>query len=268
MYTPLHGSMLELYRRLDALFAGWAGECGAEEYLFPAYIPAQALARLNYFESFPHLATFPVALDADPANLHEFAAGNASLEDGTLRLARLAPTREVLTPAACYHFYHTLQGLRASAPLYLTTRATCFRREAHFVPMERQWSFSMREIACIGTGEEVKDFLGRMQGKAAAFLERIRLPVRWQAATDPFFDPSHSAGYLAQRLDPVKTEMVLDGRLAVGSVNFHRNYFGEAFDLQRDGAPASSGCIAFGLERWTQAVSSVYGTRPEGWPLP
>jgi hypothetical protein len=90
--------------------------------------------------------------------------------------------------------------------------------------------------------------------------------VRWQAATDPFFNPSSNPKYLAQRLDPVKTEMVYGGDLAIGSVNFHRNYFGETFAIERGGEPAFSGCVAFGLERWLYAFTDHFGPNPTDWP--
>lgn len=266
--SAFHGPLLDLYRRLDRLFAGWAAECAAEEHLFPAFIPAEALARLNYFQSFPHLATFPVALEDDPSNLREFSAANAAPGGEAVRLTRIVPPREVLTPAACYHFYHGLQGTQSGQPIYLTTRATCFRRETYYAPLERQWSFAMREIVCIGTAEEVQRFLARLRGKLTAYFSGHDLPVAWCGATDPFFDPSHNPRYLAQKLDPVKTEMVFAKRLAIGSVNFHRNYFGEAFDIRRDGEAAFSGCVAFGLERWMYAYLSRFGPHEQDWPLP
>jgi hypothetical protein len=70
-----------------------------------------------------------------------------------------------------------------------------------------------------------------------------------------------------QKLDPVKIEMVFNGDLAIGSVNFHRNYFGEAFRITRAGADAYSGCIAFGVERWIFAFLTHFGTDEAGWPV-
>lgn len=263
-----HGPLLELYQRLDRLFAGWATECGAEEHLFPTFIPAAALARMNFFESFPHLVTFPVALDEDPSNLKEFSAINAGAGNAAVQLTRIAAPREVLTPAACYHFYHSLRGTRCEQPRYLTTRATCFRRESRYAPLERQWSFTMREIVCIGTAREVRNFLAHAQDSLTAYFRRLELPVEWRGATDPFFDPSRNPRYLAQKLDPVKTEMVFADRLAIGSVNFHRNYFGEAFDIRRDDEAAFTGCVAFGLERWIYAWLARFGPDARAWPLP
>jgi hypothetical protein len=69
-----------------------------------------------------------------------------------------------------------------------------------------------------------------------------------------------------QKLDPVKTEMVFENRLAIGSVNFHRNYFGEAFDIQCGGEAAFSGCVAFGVERWIAAWLSTFGPQSGDWP--
>ena len=262
----LSGDLLLLERRLEEVFLGWAAEERAAEHRFPTFLPARELQKLDYFRSFAHLVTFPVALDADPANLKEFARGEPLSADGEIRLARASPIRDVLTPAACYHFYVAFQGEALAAPRHLTTRATCFRREAHYAPLERQWSFSMREIVCLGTSEEVQAFLARREAAAEAFWRRLDLPVEWQVATDPFFDPRSNPKYLAQKLDPVKREMVFEGRLALGSSNFHRNVFGEAFAIRRAGAEAFSGCIAFGIERWIHAILSRFGPDPRRWP--
>ncbi len=262
----LSGDLLELERSLERVFLGWAAEEHAAEHRFPTFLPAKELGKLDYFRSFAHLVTFPVALDADTANLESFVRGEPLSKDGEIRLTRAAPIQDVLTPAACYHFYVAFQGETLDAPRHVTTRATCFRREAYYRPLERQWSFSMREIVCIGTMDEVKAFLARREAVAESFWKRISLAVEWQTATDPFFNPSKNPKYLAQKLDPVKREMVFDGRLAIGSSNFHRNYFGEAFAIRRDGAEAFSGCIAFGLERWIHAILHAFGPDRRGWP--
>jgi seryl-tRNA synthetase len=248
------------------MFLGWAAERGAQEFLFPPFVPARELAKLDYFRSFPHLVTFPVALDADKENLQRFIEGEPTDSRGEVRLTLQSPIREALTPAACYHFYIQFQGETLSEPRYVTTRANCFRREAHYSPLQRQWSFSMREIVCIGTANEVKDFLEHYRDRVTRFFERIKLSIEWKEATDPFFNPSRNPKYLLQKLDPVKTEMVFENHLAVGSINFHRNYFGEAFQISREGKEAYSGCVAFGLERWVYAFLSRYGTDEAEWP--
>lgn len=263
--SVLWGGLLDYFHRLDRLFLSWAEDWQAEAYGFPTFILASALSKLDYFQNFPHLITIPVVLDADPDNLQAFANEPCGC-DGSLALPRLEPVQDVLTPAACYHFYLNLEGQTLAAPRYLTTRASCFRRETHYLPLQRQWSFSMREIVCIGTAQEVQDFLGRMQETVQGFFQEIDLPIRWENATDPFFNPSKNPKFLMQKLEPVKTEMISETDLAIGSVNFHRNYFGDAFRIQRDGQEAFSGCVAFGLERWLYAFFVRYGKDLAQWP--
>jgi seryl-tRNA synthetase len=259
--TALSGSALELYRLLDSLFVSWGKRSHqAEEYLFPSFIPATELNRLDYFRSFPHLVSFPAALDPAEHNLKTFSAGE-TMRDGAVQLTQLAPVKDVLTPAACYHFYCHFQGQALKGPLHLTTRATCFRRENHYVPLQRQWNFSMREIVCIGSAEEVNSFLTHYRERLTAFFTSIQLPIRWETATDPFFNPSKNPKYLLQKLDPVKFEMVFGEKLAIGSINMHRNYFGEAFQISRGGEDAFTGCVAFGIERWISALTDTFGEK-------
>jgi seryl-tRNA synthetase len=264
--TVLCGDMLDLDGRLDAIFTGWAQRWHADEYRFPACVEAHHLQRLDYFQSFPHLATFPVTLDKEPDNLTAFAEDHAGPDQGTVALAQLAPARHVLTPAACYHVYIELEGEQLEAPRYVTTRATCFRNEEEYTPLERQWNFSMREIVCLGTAAEVEDFLARSACVINQFAATIGLPVRWADATDPFFSPANNPKYLFQKLEPVKRELVFGNGLAIASTNFHQAYFGEAFNITRDGESACSGCVAFGMERWLAAFLGAYGSGREQWP--
>lgn len=263
--TVLCGDLLELDARLDAIFTGWARRWGAVEYRFPACVEARHLERLDYFRSFPHLATFPVSLEREHANISGFAHGNACDAHGNVKLPRLAPTEHVLTPAACYHVYIELEGVELDTPRYVTTRATCFRNEDEYAPLERQWNFSMREIVCLGTAGEVEDFLTRSTRVINHFTADIGLPVEWENATDPFFSPASNPKYLFQKLEPVKRELVYGEGLAIASCNFHRDYFGEAFDIDRAGERAFTGCVAFGMERWLSAFLGTYGARREDW---
>jgi seryl-tRNA synthetase len=255
-----------LFRGLDRLFTRWATELEAEEYMFPPIISAAELSKLDYFGSFPHLATFPTSLDRDEQNVAEFARSARCDDHGVLTLTKTSPVREVLTPAACYHFYIALQRQAFDSVRYFTTCCQCFRREAIFVPLERQWGFWMREIVCIGTASEVKDFLERLRVKLAGFLSSVGVPVNWQNATDPFFAPTQNPKFIAQIVAPTKQEVVFDNRLAIASFNSHRTFFGQSFELSRDGEPAETACVAFGLERWVKVFLDAFGHRPADWP--
>lgn len=277
-YAGLSGDLLGLADSCDAAFVllggagpgvadgiedGTAKRPRAEEY--PALLAAEDLAPIGYLASFPHLATFAVSLAPDEENLNRFVTSVRQAPVGEVPLAGQAPVGEILTPAACYHVYVGHRGEELAAPMRVTTRNTCFRREARYAPLRRQWSFRMRELVCVGTREEVQDFLTVTRAAIDRFLRELDLPVDWEAATDPFFDPAAHPQYLAQKLRPTKFEACYDG-LAVASVNLHEDHFGRAYNITRDGGPATSGCVAFGVERWLYALTDRWGADPAGWP--
>ena len=264
--VTLSGPLLQLEERLDRLFLAWAATCDAVAYRFPPLIDARALERIDYFHSFPHLATFPASLARDDHTLQAFADSTHLADDGAIRLGPLADTYDVLTPAACYPAYPHFRGARLAAPVRLTTRATCFRREARFDPLARQWAFAMREIVCLGRREEALAFVARGRAQVDRLAAALDLPLTWQEASDPFYGTPHTAAQQLQRLVPTKREMVFDGRLAIGSLNFHRRHFGEAFDIRVGDGAAYSACLAFGLERWLLAILERFGSHPSRWP--
>lgn len=264
--ASLRGPLLDLADSCDRAFVSLAAIWDADQERHPASLPAARLQRVDYLRSFPHQASLPAHLD--PAGLADFLSGEVLGENGEVAVTRLSPISEVLTPAACYHVYNTREGESLDQPLYLTTRNTCFRHESHYEPLRRLWSFSMREIVCLGTTAETVGFAQLAQEVADEFLRLMELPVEWLTATDPFFQPQANPKYLFQRLQPVKLEATYGGDLAIASLNRHHDHFGTAFAITRDGAPAHSACLAFGLERWLFAITHRHGTDPRSWPQP
>jgi seryl-tRNA synthetase len=262
----LSGDLLALADRLDARFVSLAARWDAQELRFPTFLAAAELERIDWFRAFPQLATFPAALDPDEANLDRFTRAAPVDAGGSVQLTEVAPIRDVLTPAACYHLYAHHRGHRFDGPRYFTVRCTCFRRETHYVPLERQWSFTMREIVCMGTAEETSSFLEAAAVEVDRLVAAVGLPVRWEHATDPFFRPSRNPQYLMQQVDPTKQELLFDERLAIASTNLHHDHFGRAFDIQRDGEPVRTACIAFGIERWVAAFVHQFGHSASAWP--
>ncbi len=265
--ATLSGALLDLDERLDRRFVALARRWEPVELRFPALIPAAELERIDYFRSFPQLATFPTCLDDDETNLERFRAGEPVSAAGEVTLTRVAAVRDVLTPAACYHLYVHHVGERFAGPRYFTTRNTCFRRESHYLPLERQWSFTMREVVCMGTADDAQAFLDGSRAELDAWVDGISLPLTWGLATDPFFQPSKNPQYLMQRIDPTKHELSFDGRLAISSANLHHDHFGRAFDIRGvDGQPVHTACLAFGVERWLAAFVHHFGPEPSSWP--
>lgn len=224
-YASLTGDLLHWYHELDNMFLSWASSdrFTAAEHQFPNLIAREDLDRIDYFESFGHLATCVESSDC------------------------------VLTPAACYHFYASMKNQELENSVVLTTRANCFRREKMYFPLMRQWTFGMREIVCIGTEHDVIEFLEHYKQLLREYFDERGLPVTFEQATDPFFTPENNPKYVMQLIDPVKIEMVFTKpgcEVAVGSFNKHRTTFGDAFGITINGEPAHSACVAFGIERW------------------
>ena len=265
-YATLSGPALRLQRRVQDVFDRFTARWAAEPHLGPPLIAARTLDRVGYFQSFPHLATFPTALPGDETELRRFAAAPFGAS-GELALSAAAPCQEVLTPAACYHLYPTLEGRRLDGPHILGISGPCFRREATFHPLKRQWSFTMQEVVCLGEAEAVGSFLARARSRIDELASVLGLPVRWAQATDPFFDPRDNPRLLLQQVAPLKTELIYGDNLAIASLNFHQSHFGAAFDITTDRGPAFSGCAAFGIERWVAALLETAGPDERSWPL-
>ena len=63
-----------------------------------------------------------------------------------------------------------------------------------------------------------------------------------------------------QKVEPVKREMAYQDRLAIGSTNCHKDTFGQAFAIRRDGRESE---MAFALG---QEAAQIYGV--EEMPRP
>jgi seryl-tRNA synthetase len=262
--SGLTGELLAKHEALDWLFLEFAGAWRAKKVVFPPLISAAELQKIAYFESFPHLFTAAAGLQSDADNLRAFTSGGM-LDDGELKLTALAPVRDILAPAACYPLYIATQNQKLDQRQIWTMRSNCFRREREYLPLQRQWAFTMREVVCLGAGEEVREFLETSRARLDGVFAKLGLDVTWEVATDPFFDPRNPQS-LMQRVDPVKREMTCGG-LAIGSINYHRHHFGDAFGIRRDGDSIESGCVAFGIERWLHVLIQKHGTDYSKWPL-
>lgn len=264
--SVISGDLLELYQAIDQLFIRWATtEFNAKDHLFSTFIQAQELEKINYFDSFPHLVTFPICLCPEEDNLRRFIEGKPLSLAGEINLTATTSIREILTPAACYHIYVYLQNKNFDSPVYITTVNNCFRRESHYKPLQRQWNFHMREIVCLGNQNVVEQFLENAREKLKNFFKAIGLPIEWDIATDPFFQPESNPKYIAQIVVPTKIEMIFQD-LSIGSTNLHRDYFGKNFSISMNGETIHSACVAFGLERWVYAFIQHFGEQKENWP--
>jgi hypothetical protein len=265
-YAAISGALLAKAQELDRVFRAWAAELGGTEHRFPSMIAAKSLAPIAYLKSFPHLATFATSGNRDEKSLKQLAEQCGSENRIPVSDELLEPIEQLLTPAACYHFYHRLAGSHLDAPLYLTTNCQCHRREEHYLPLQRQWCFQMRELVCIGDAATIDQFIDQCRKKIDDLIPGLGIEGDWQSATDPFFDPSADPKALAQILEPVKQELCTRDGLAIASLNKHRSFFGECYDIRFGEDAAHSACVAFGIERWLHALFQAHGSDPSSWP--
>ncbi|GAA3099267.1 hypothetical protein [Streptomyces echinatus] len=247
--VALGPELVRLMDLLDGRFQGWARECGATAMAFPTVISTADLTSIDYFDNFPQLAlmTAPLKLPAERPE-----AGAALPAD------RLGDSGYGLVSAACYNVYLHHRSATLAGPRSVTTVAKCFRNEDHYDGLRRLHGFTMREIVFLGSREAVLDQLAAFRPKVVRFAARLGLDLAVRPASDPFFEKGGGRALMAQ-LFPVKEEFVHGGNLAIGSLNFHRNFFGERCGISlADGGPACTGCVAFGLERWIAALLETH----------
>lgn len=106
------------------------------------------------------------------------------------------------------------------------------------------------------------------------FLRQHRLAGEIRTASDPFFtapDADTKTYFQLSSESKYEVSLLLPGgeRLAVGSHNYHSNFFGRVFKVDvESGGPMHSVCVAFGLERWVHAFLQQHGCDVAGWPDP
>ncbi|MFD9813571.1 aminoacyl--tRNA ligase-related protein [Streptomyces sp. NPDC059080] len=240
--------------RLDRTFAEWGTARGAEPVVGPALLPVAGLAKLDYYQNFPHQALTVSGLDLERRPQGEAATAITAFPPDQLQGAEVAPP-----PATCYAVYLGLEGTALERDTLVTLVGRCFRREEHYKGLRRLLGFHMREIVALGSQEFVEDHLERSSQRILAFAEALGLEMRKEPASDPFFDGEGPRAKL-QMLSPVKYEFLV-GDLAIGSVNKHRNFFGERCDIRiaGTGRPVFTSCVAFGLERWLAVLHERHG---------
>ena len=131
----------------------------------------------------------------------------------------------------------------------------------------------MREIIILGTREQVEATRQALVRQVSNLVTALELDATIDVASDPFFAAGDEGRRLMQRAGALKHELqlVIDagGRtVAAASFNHHHDFFGSRFGIQlADGAPAHSGCVAFGLERWVLAFLAQHGVDETAWPV-
>lgn len=265
--------LTRLVKALDRLMEGMAGAMEAPPYQFPSLIAAEALDRCRYLANFPASLNLVSHLREDLAVLQQFAA-NVAWRDGALQYPATAasPVDCLLSPSVCFHWYNWLRDSTLERSRSITAVGKCFRYEASSLAgLERLWDFSMREIVFVGGDRFVLDRREDSLAAATRLLDALELQYEIATATDPFFVDTYAVQAAFQQGFELKFELLCTlpynaKKLAVGSINYHRDFFGRSFSITADGAPAHTGCIGFGLERLALAIVAQHGPALSRWP--
>jgi seryl-tRNA synthetase len=275
--VALSGLPLRLFRYFDRVFEAFGDPWHAEPLLTPTLIPAKTLSQCDYFRSFPHNVTFASHLREESEVIDGFRKRHQTADDlDHLALADMEKPEACLSPAVCYHVYHLHenQTLPAAGIVYGIC-GKCFRYESsNLLDLRRLWDFTMREVVFLGSREYVLEQREKSIGMMSAFLDQHAVAGEIRTASDPFFvAPEAVSKTYFQLSSDSKFEVSLllpdGGRAAVGSHNYHADFFGRAFHTDVEGAGAMhSVCVAFGLERWVYAFLQQHGADPSRWPDP
>ena len=273
--VALSGIPLRLFNYFDRVFEKFGDPWRAEPLRTPTLIPSNTLSRCDYFRSFPHNVTFASHLREDVKVVDAFRARHQTADDvDELALADMARPEACLSPAVCYHVYHLHENQTLpAAGISYGICGKCFRYESSNISdLRRLWDFTMREVVFLGNRDTVLTHRTKSVDMMAEFLDAHRLAGEVRTASDPFFvaPDAVSKTYFQLNSDSkLEVSLLLPGgeRTAVGSHNYHSDFFGRAFQTEIEGAgPMHSVCVAFGLERWVYAFLQQHGSNPETWP--
>ena len=242
-HLNLIGPVLRLFKYFENAFLTFGQRSMATEVFYPTLIEKRVLEQAEYFASFPNLA----------------------IDVGK---------NYFLSPAVCYQVYPTLESKIIGEKLSVfSTQSKCFRNEKKFDIAEGRFKeFTMREIVFIGDYEHVEELRKKLILDVLNFTESLKLSGVIEKSSDPFFTslPDGRGKKLLQQLKPLKFELKVampSGPMAIASFNLHEDFFGRSFNIKLQSREnATSGCVAFGIERWVLGFLSQYGLDIKYWP--
>ena len=263
-----------LYENVLEALARWIGAIGpgeAEVFRFPPVMSRSQLERSGYLKSFPNLLGCVCCMQGSEREI--LSAVNRTGDEEGSWTDSLGVADLVLTPASCYPVY-PIAAARGRAPAegyVFDVGCDCFRREPS-QSLDRLQSFRMREFVRVGTADQVLDFRKAWLDRADTIADALGLSYAIDVANDPFFGRGASFLAASQRQQSLKFELLIpvvsnEKPTACMSFNYHQDHFGLGWDLQlADGAPAHTGCVAFGMDRLTLALFVHHGVDLARWP--
>jgi len=274
-FFTLQGGFLRVFHALNKKVKEIADELNAIEQEYPTVWPVRLFKKINYFHEFPQQVILCAPVKADFASREEFGRRYAKDESyDSIQMDDLIANAEYgLEAAVCDCCYYGLEGMTGLENAFYTCYNKVFRNErSGSNQLDRLTNFSVRDIMFVGTEVFVLESRQILIEALCQFVRDLALHAKIETANDPFFANDSAMKTVFQNANGLKYEILafiphLDREIAVGSINFHTDFFGEAFNIEAaNGRPACSGCIGVGMERMAYALFCQHGASVDGWP--
>lgn len=256
----------KLMAAIDHRVRQWAGQLGANFRQYPSIIPYQVLEQCHYLWEFPQDLFLVYECPHDAKIL-------ASAKSGRDFTGIARPTELVLAPAVCYQVYDELAGRRLFTSTVVTAAGSCYRHEAPWrIDYWRALEFHMREIVFLGSQSFVNETRHQLLEITWTWFRELGLSGAVETASDPFYFSKDYVKQHRQLRDGTKYELVVNiphgPKVALASFNDVGQDLCRPFGIvDADGQAEFSGCVGFGLERWSRALIFAYGSNMQNWPL-
>ena len=268
------GNFLNIFRKCNNFFYKLAiKKHKALDQENPVLWPIDLYKKINYLNEFPQQSLFMVGLKKNHNNLKNFANKySGSKKFNNIKINNNFENAEYgLQPAVCDNCYYTLSNLKLFKNTIYTTYNKVFRNEnSKNNSLDRLMSFSVRDIMFVGDKNFVIKTRNKLIEDLKIFLKKTDLDCSIETANDPFFignvDKKLFQDAFELKYEILATIPFLKKRIAIGSINFHLDTFGKAFNIKNKKNNIFSGCIGIGFERLLLALYSQHGNKIQNWP--
>lgn len=248
-HLSLTGSALRLFKLWESFLVQLLLPY-ADNIDYPSlFLEHDLLKKSHYLHNFPH---------------HLFASSPIG--------SRKSPNK-FIAPAACLHLYASLEGQTLTNKFSRIVVARCARFESG------KWSypfrlptFTMLELVSIFDKESVDREARIVQDHVTESLNNLGIPETFVPSDDSFYlgEKANKRVQVMQKLVKAKYEFRFHSNfgssVSLASLNKHYDFFGKNFSILAREKPASSYCMAFGLERLTIAGILLWGSDTRNWP--
>jgi hypothetical protein len=268
------GDFLKIFRGCNDYFYNLAiKKFKAIDQENPILWPIDLYKKINYLSEFPQQSLLMTGLKQNFLNYKKFSSKynknkkyNKVIIDGQFSDAEYG-----LQPAVCDNCYYALSNLKSFKNSIYTTCNKVFRNEtSEFKSLDRLLSFTVRDIMFVGDKQFVLEVRQNLINEIKKFVKLTELNCSIEVADDPFFigdiDKKLFQHSFELKYEILATIPFLKKKIAIGSINFHMDTFGKAFNINNGNKKIFSGCIGIGFERLLLALYSQHGNNIKNWP--